>query len=332
MTVVTNRVPGADRLGYVQRGGFNAYQIVGAIWHPKDTPLMTEAQKASPKTRLNALLTSDTDSARGLKIGIFENEHEDNGEGVSYETRGQSKREAQRGTFDRIFLHKSNYSEHKELTRIFSSMPSGNYYVALIVNAKGKYALMHTTASNGDIYGFSIKEVTQPPYTPANGDTAAMYKTRIALDDIEEFNTADFTYFLDDAGIPYNPFGRDGLDAVEIVEVKESTASASNGVHDFIVTGANGEENLVEKYKASGELMQAGAWSVTLTDGTAVTVSSVALVLDGTEAVKFKLTLDQTDYTNGDTAYVELAVPSTIEGYTGRYLRAARRVEISLVK
>lgn len=315
-TQVINKVSSVNTGNFEPYGAFDPGKIRGFFLHRKTADFLTTAQLATVQTTLQAALDNNTYTSRFFFVHELI-APENNGEQVAYETREQFKYRSDNGTWDMVFTINGTYADYIQLQQLVA----GKAKLYNIVFVDENNVMFHVNSSTG-IKGFRLHALEVLPRTEAVSGSAVRYTIRIALKDINEYNTHKHTE------MGFNPFTT--LTGVEQV-VLAAAGSSGNGVHEVTLRSIDSQENYVELYKAAGELKQAGAWSVTLEDGTAVTVTAVNLVTVGTEATQFSLVLDQTDYTNGDKGFIKLSGVSTIKGYISNALES-NEIEVTLVK
>lgn len=320
-----NEVTVATDTNYVfGKGDFNPGKMRGFFFHKNGTDLLTTAQLSDPKTNLQTAMVAAY-SSRVFMVGVFDNV-ENNGEGVGYETRDQFKFKADKGTWDMICTLNENYAAHLEMAS-FLKGKQGRYSVAPIVEVDGGYVVLCKETSTG-VRGFSIHQAHTLPYEYAATGSVGKSRLRIAVKNIDEISLADHVELTDADNTFFEVFDEtDGLIGVEQAHIKE-ISSPSNGVHIFEVHGAGKEENICEQYPT--DFMETDSIDVVLSDGTAVTVTAAAAVSVGGTVKRIQLTLDQTDYTNGDVGYVSINQSATYTNIS-RYLNS-KIITISLVK
>lgn len=317
-TQVINKVTSVNAGNYkADTGAFDPGKIRGLFLHRKNVDFLTTAQLATIQTTLQAALENNTYSDRFFFVpGLTMPEN--NGEAVAYETREQKKVKSDKGTWDYLFTIDGTYADHIMLKTLFA----GKSRLYNIVFVDENNVMFHVDTSTG-IKGFDLHALEVLPYTMPVSGSAVKYMIRIALKDIDQYDNHSHTE------MGFNPFST--LTGVEPV-VLASAGSSGNGVHEFTLRSADRQINYVNEYNASGELKQAGAWLVNKkSGGAAVAVTAVGVVTSGTEDIQFSLTLDQTDYTNGDVAIVKLNTVSTIKGYISNAIES-NEVEITLAK
>lgn len=323
-----NKTPQAERNNFApSRGTYQPGKTLAAIFHPKGTPLVTYAQRTDIVSAINAVLVAQTYASRGFFVRKFDGTAENNGEGVAYESRGQKKKQSDKGTWDMVYTLENEYADYIQIKGLAKSL--GKNHRCVLVDENN--VMRHSKRTDGEIYGFSIDEITVYPLVEPVVGAAVKYQIRIALSNIDEVTDFDHTVITDDNGEMVNAFDTTILTGVEqgVLHYKGSTG---NGVHSFYVEASNGEENLVALYPGTGELKQVGAFPVTkAVGGAAVTTTSVAVLSENNEQTLIELTLDQTSYTNGDVAYINGAAIAAMFGYINRYIEF-NPLRITLVK
>lgn len=327
MAQVINKTPVAAEKNYAPSNGkYDPGKTYGAIFHPKNTNLLTYAQRTDIVTNLNAALVNASSSIRATFLRKFDPSPENNGEGVTFTTRGQKKKASEMGTWDMVFTLENPYADYIQAAELAPQL-KGTRCVLVDENS----VMRHNETSTHDIYGFLVDEVTVYPMSEAVLGETVKYQVRIALNDILEVSRAKHTHITNSLGAKVNAFDQTILTGVEQGTLTYNGTSA-NGVHTFFVEASSGEENLVALYPSTSQLKQVGAFPVTKADGTAVTTTSVDILSVNGEQVLIELTLDQTSYTNGDAAYINGAAIATMFGYIGRYIKFNQIGPITLVK
>lgn len=300
-------------------GAFDPAKIRGIFLVRRGQDLVATASLATAsalQTAIQAKLDNNTYTSRAFFIHELI-APENNGEAVTYETREQLKYKSDKGTWDMIFTINGTYSQHIQLKDLVAG--KARSYDVIFVDENN--VIFHLVSSTG-IKGMTLHALEVLPRTEPVSGTAVRYQLRVALKNIDDYDSHKHTE------LGFNPFT--ALTGVEQV-VLTAIGSSGNGVHEVTLRSPDSQENYVELYKATGELKQAGAWTVTNQDGDVIAVTAVNLVLDGTEAVQFSLVLDQTDYTNGDTGYIRLSSVTTIKGYLSNALES-NVITVALVK
>lgn len=298
-------------------GAFDPGKIRGFFLHSKGSDFLTSAQLATVQSALQSALEHNTYSSRFFFVHKLI-APENNGEAVAYETREQLKYKSDKGTWDNIYTLDGTYADHIMLKELLRS--KARLYNIVFVDENN--VMFHVDTTTG-IKGFDLHALEVLPYTQAVSGSAVKYMIRIALKDIEQFDSHSHTE------MGFNPFTTlTGVEPVTIAEVQE----VSNGVHDVSIRSADRQINYADEYKGTGELRQSGAWLANLKDGgAAVTITSVAEVLSGTEVTAFRFTFDQLTYTNGQVVILKLNTVSTIKGYVSNALES-NQIEITLAE
>jgi hypothetical protein len=313
-TQVINKVTSVNAGNFEPYGAFDPGKIRGFFLHRKTADFLTTAQLATVQTALQTALEASYTSRYFFVHELIA--PEENGEAVTYESREQLKFKSDEGTWDKIFTINGTYADYIQLQELFAGKKS--LYNIVFVDENN--VMFHVKTSTG-IKGFDLQALEVLPRTEPISGSAVRYQIRIALKNIKQYNTHKHTE------MGFNPFSTlTGVEGVVIAEVQE----VSNGVHDVSIRSIDEQENYADEYKGTGELRQVGAWSATLKDGgAAVTITSIAEVLSGTEVTAFRFTFDQTTYTNGQVVKLKLASVSTIKGYISNALES-NEIEITL--
>lgn len=316
-TQVTNKVSSVNTGNFkADTGAFDPAKIKGFFLHRKNVDFLSTAALATVQTTLQAALENNTYTSRFFFVhGLLAPEN--NGEGVTYETREQLKYKSDKGTWDMIYTLDGTYADHIMLKTLFAG--KSRLYNAVLVDANN--VMLHVDTSTG-IKGFDLHALEVLPYAQAVSGTAVKYMIRIALKDIEQYDSASHTE------MGFNPFSTlTGVEPVTIKEVQE----VSNGVHDVSIRSADRQINYADEYSGTGELRQVGAWLANLkATGVAVTITSIASVTSGTEVTAFRFTFDQTTYTDGQVVILKLNTVSTIKGYLVTNALESNEIEITL--
>lgn len=316
-TQVINQVTSANNGNYEPYGAFDPGKIRGLVLTRKGQDLLTTAQLSTVQTSLQAKLEHNTYTSRAFFIHRLI-EPEFNGEAQAYQSREQQKVLTDKGTWDYFFTIDGTFADNYQLIDLFSG--KAKLYQACFVDENN--VLLHDVSTTG-IKGFDMTALEVLPIEMAMSGSAVRYRIRVALKDRAAFDQFKHTE------LGFNPFSElTGVEQVVIAEVQE----VSNGVHDVSVRSIDSQENYADLYNGTGELRQVGAWSATLVDGgAAVTITSIAEVLSGTEVASFRFTFDQTTYTNGQVVKLKLASVSTIKGYISNALES-NEIEITLAE
>lgn len=289
-------------------GKFDPGKIRGIILHPDDADLLSTANLATPalrKAALQALLINQTYNNRAFFIHKLMMPTS-NGEGVSYETREQHKKQVDKGTWDMLFVVDGTWAEYQALQNFH--LRTG--YLAAFVDEN--WNLQHLNTETG-ICGLTVHEVSIPMFEEPETGKAVKYQLRIALSDIDEKKKAKHTE------LGFNPFHPlTGLRGIEDTVI-EKIANGSTGVFHISLKSADGQTNLVPNWAAV--LNVASAWKIVNATGAAVTIASVAIISEGLEQVAFALTCTTSgNYgTAGDTLYVSQASIATLAGLGVKY-------------
>lgn len=313
-----NKVSSNSTGNFRPGGNFNPAKIRGFWLHPYNTDMLTTSEISSPKTNMQSKMVANAYKDRAFffhVVGMMEN----NGEGPAYESRGQFKNRTDKGTWDKIFTFLSGTWAEYQMQQRFD----GRHKQFCVTFIDENNVLRHTVTDTG-IAGFRLHALETLPFEEPEEGKAVKYRMRIALQDINEINTASHSE------LGFNPFHPiSGLQGVDDAVLKDVTAGVSAGVFHINIEGVDREINLVEQYAT--ELASASAWVVTNATGAPITVSSVAVLTSGTDKIAFALTLNTSDpdYTAAAKAYIKLESLSVLAGLGVKYLEG-NTIEVTL--
>jgi len=322
---VINETPEVAQKNFApSRGTYNPGKTKGLIIY-RDGDLLTTAQLSSIFTNLQAKCVDNTYSNRAWFIREFDGTGENNGEAVAYANKGQLKYKSDEGTVDMLYSFINKYADYQQMLDFVEG--KDNYYAVPV----DENSVMRFRQSTTGIVGHKLHALEVIPLTDPVTGAVVDYKLRVAYKSIKQYIRSEHRYISDANNAAVDVFDDlTGLRGVEQVEISDG-GTTGNGKHLIEIKGSAGEENLVALYPAVDELLQTGAFKVTLSDGTEVTVTGVALSAVNGVNRYIELTLDQTDYTTGVTGIINLNTVSTLFGYIGRYIEATP-YRVTLVK
>ena len=307
----TNKVYGQNKGNFTNGGSYKQGKVKGLFLNPKTSPLVSEAGKADIKAALTTILKADSYNGRAHFVRPFL-DPQNLGQDKQYETIQQKEFESEKGTEVHGFILEGTYSDYLNAKRLFEGKAATHNVVYVDEN----FVMMHSPYDKANIDGFEIHEIKVQKIEGAASGTVTKYRIRVALKDITEYENMDHTDCVDANNEKFNPF-RQLVTVRDVNIVLDQEDSPAAGEFSIRMTANSGETNIAELYKSAAQLLQASAFKARMkAGGAALTIDSVAAVLEGDETIKFTLALDTADpdYSQGDPALISLDVISVIFG------------------
>lgn len=300
---IINKVSGQGFTNFRKGGSFDPGKWRYYFFHRKEVDFLTTAQLATMQSTLQTAMETATEKSRFFFVGEFL-KMTNNGEGVAYQTVEQHKKRSDKGTIDIIQTLNGSWAEYQKLTKLLKYLGK-NYKV---VPVDENFVIYHNVTATG-ICGFTPHELHTLPITwPIQGQ-AAEYMARVALKNIDEIDNCYHTEL---------GFDPTTLTAVEDVTLSSFT-SGTAGTLNVAIEAVEGEENYAELYQGTSELRQTSLFTAVDASGGAITISSLALVMDGTKVKGFAFAMDTSDpqYVVGQPLYLKIASTTGTKTATG---------------
>ncbi len=308
-----NKLGCETRANYTPQGTTKFSQVAWLLGVRRGQDISATAGLAAFQTTLQSKLVNNDPNQRAILIPVMMPEF--NGEAVAYETIGQHKSKAGKGTWDYIFTI-DNADGGSICDRLQLNTIEGKAWEWALIDDKEQVKYLVSSTGIKGMPGHSFEVLNAELATPS---TVEKVKIRVALKNVDDYNK-----HAKHSALGFDPAVLRGVQNWTLEDVTPGGATA--GVFDVAIKGtcpdcSTSDNNMVELYKSA---WSAACFSAKNSDGDDLTISSVALVNSGTEAVAVRITLDtnDTDYTNNDNASLGLAGVSTLFGVIAEYAEA----------